>query len=76
MCELCDLVNTTFNAAPKQLTPLPIMGLFHRWGVDLAGPMNPTSSAGNKYVMVMVGHFTKHIEAVAIPLVAANLTGR
>ena len=44
--------------------------------MDLAGPMNPTSSAGNKYVMVMVGHFTKHIEAVAIPLVAANLTGR
>ena len=35
--------------------------------MDLAGPMNPTSSAGNKYVMVQVEHFTKHIEAVAIP---------
>ena len=76
MCELCDLVNTTFNAAPKQLTPLPIMELFYRWGVDLAGPMNLTSSAGNKYDMVLVEHFTKHIEAVAIPDTLAATTAQ
>jgi len=65
-CGLCDRVNTSFNAAPKQLTPLPVMGLFYRWGVDLAGPLNPTSSTGNRYVMVLVEHFSKHVEAVPI----------
>lgn len=75
-CELCDRVNASFNAAPKQLTPLPIVGLFYRRGVDLAGPMNPTSSAGNRYVMVLVEHFSKHIEAVPIPDKLAATTAR
>jgi hypothetical protein len=46
---------------------LPIMGLFYRWGVDLAGPF-ATSRRGNKYVMVCIEHFSKF--AVLVPLLA------
>ena len=48
------------------LHPLPIMGMFYRWFVDLAGPF-PPSEYGNDYIMVMIEHFSKWVKVVAIP---------
>ena len=75
-CSLCDRVNTTFNATAKQLNPLPILGLFYRWGVDLAGPLNPTSSAGHKYVMGTIEHFTKFVDVTPIAVKSAATTAQ
>jgi hypothetical protein len=50
---------------PK-LKPLPIMGMFYRWGVDLC-KMPVPSKDGNRYVVVMIEHFTKWVELVPIP---------
>jgi hypothetical protein len=55
------------------------MGLFYRWGVDLC-KMPHTSKDGNKYVVVMIEHFTKWVELVPIPekssfYIAAALKG-
>ena len=46
--------------------PLPIMGMFYRWSVHLAGPF-PQSEYRNYYIMVMIEHFSKWVEVVAIP---------
>ena len=48
------------------LHPLTIMGVFYRLCVDLAGPF-PQSEYGNYYIMVMIEHFSKWVEVVAIP---------
>ena len=48
------------------LHPLPIMGMYYRWSVFLAGPF-PQSEYGNYYIMVMIEHFSKWVEVVAIP---------
>ena len=64
-CAACDRVNSTFTARSADLHPLPICGLFYRWGVDLCGPFDPTAR-GNKYVMVAVEHFSKY--TLLIPL--------
>ena len=70
-------VNTTFNAIAKQLNSLPILGSFYRWGVDLAGPLNPTSSAGrHKYVMVTIEHFTKLMDVTPIADKSAATTAQ
>ena len=45
---------------------LPIMGMFYRWSVDLAGPFLQ-SEFGNYYIMVMIERFSKWVEVVAIP---------
>jgi hypothetical protein len=50
---------------PK-LKPLPIMGMLYRWGVDLC-KMPVPSKGGNRYVVVMIQHFTKWVELVPIP---------
>ena len=73
-CTLCDRINTAFNRSAPELQPLPIQGVFYRWGVDLAGPFNPVSSTGNKYVMVMIEHFTKYIDVTPIPDKLASTT--
>ena len=65
-CEVCDRVRSSFNTLSPQLQPLPIMGLGYRWSLDFAGPLRATKR-GAKYVLVMVEHFSKWIELVALP---------
>ena len=65
-CKACDLARSNFNAALPSLQPLPVMGLFYRWSVDLTGPF-PTSRSGMRYVMVMIEHYSKFVELAAIP---------
>ena len=60
-CEVCGKIRATFGSSPAELQPLPIEGLLYRWSVDLLGPL-PTSKSGNRYVMVMVEGFSKHLE--------------
>ena len=42
------------------------MELGYKWSLDFAGPLPPTPR-GVKYVLVMVEHFSKWIELVALP---------
>lgn len=64
-CEHCSRVQASFTAKPEQLQPIPISSMGFRWHVDLAGPF-PTSTMGNKYIMIAVEAFSKHLEAVPI----------
>jgi hypothetical protein len=41
-----------------QLQPLPIMGLGYKWNLGFAGPL-PMTPRYNKYVLVMIEHFSK-----------------
>ncbi|PNW79026.1 hypothetical protein CHLRE_09g398141v5 [Chlamydomonas reinhardtii] len=65
-CEACDRAKASYNGQQQELRPLPIGGLFYRWGVDLCGPFNETKH-GNKYVMVCVEHFSKFVLFLPIP---------
>jgi transposase-like protein len=42
------------------------MGLGYRWSLDFAGPL-PVTPRHNKYVLVMIEHFSKWIELVVLP---------
>ena len=73
-CASCSRVDSSnFGAFTPQLQPLPVMGMFYRWHVDLAGPF-PLSTMSNKYVMVCVEAFSKHAELIPIPNKAASTT--
>jgi hypothetical protein len=64
-CVVCDRVRASFNAPMPQLQPLPIMGLGYRWSLDFVGSL-PVTPRYNKYVLVMIEHFSKWIELVAL----------
>jgi hypothetical protein len=65
-CGLCRRVNADFNAKAPVLQPLPIKGLFYRWGVDLCGEFLKTPR-GNRYIMVCIEYFSKHVELIPLP---------
>jgi hypothetical protein len=65
-CTVCDHVKANFEVKDPALKPLPIMGMFYRWGIDLC-KMPFKSVSGNIYVVVMIEHFSKWIELVPIP---------
>jgi hypothetical protein len=65
-CTVCDHVKANFEVKDPALKPLPIMGMFYRWGVDLC-KMPFKSVSGNRYVVVMIEHFSKWLELVPIP---------
>ncbi|KAJ9531307.1 hypothetical protein QJQ45_006751 [Haematococcus lacustris] len=72
-CHVCDRARASFNLRAAQLSPLPVQGLFYRWGVDLAGPL-PRTHRGHEYLMVCIEHLTKHVELVPIPDRLASTT--
>jgi transposase InsO family protein len=65
-CEHCGRVNASFAAKPVQLQSIPISSMGFRWHVDTAGPF-PESRRGNKYILVAVEAFSKHLEVVPMP---------
>ena len=72
-CQLCGRVNASFTAGTDTLNPLPLEGMFYRWGVDLAGPL-PVTRRANKYVMICVDHWSKVVELIPIPDKSAACT--
>ena len=73
-CELCGRVNAAFNARAPQLNPLPLQGMFYRWGVDLAGPFVKSRGRGNMYVMICVEHWSKVVVLIPIQDKTAECT--
>lgn len=64
-CEVCNGRKTLFRKNPE-LQPLPPMPIWTRVSIDTMGPY-PKTSRGNKYIVVAVDHFSKWVEAKAIP---------
>ena len=48
------------------LTPIYTGEPFERVAMDLIGPL-PRTERGNRYILTVVDHFTKHVEAYALP---------
>ncbi len=64
-CEQCDRVRTSFSSRQLTFSPLPIQGMFYRWSHDLDREL-PQTSKGNVYIMIMIEHFSKWVELVAL----------
>jgi hypothetical protein len=54
------------NIPTPQLQPLLIMGLGYPWSLDYFDPLNLTPQH-NRYVLVMIKHFSKWLELVPLP---------
>ena len=64
-CEVCDRVRSSFNSLSPQLQPSLIMRQGYHWSLDFVGPLVVTPGGAN-YVLVMMEHFSKWIELIAL----------
>ena len=75
-CTVCQLNRDTNPRLTRELELFPeIQGPFLRLGIDHVGPL-PETERGNRYVLVVVDHFTHWVEALAVPDVTAETTAR
>ncbi|XP_015081458.1 uncharacterized protein K02A2.6-like [Solanum pennellii] len=51
--------SSTPQRTPCHYSPWP----FAAWGMDVIGPIEPTTSTGHKFIVVAIDYFTKWIEA-------------
>ena len=73
-CDACARKKADFKKDPE-LHPIPPLPSFQRFCMDTLGPF-PCTPRGNINVIVAVDHFTKFIEARAIPNKKASETAR
>ncbi len=74
-CEQCDRVKTSFSFRQLMLSPLFIQSMLYRWSCDLVGKL-PQTSKGNVYIMIMIEHFSKWVELVALPNKSSHNTNQ
>src|ERR1043165_4693902 len=66
-CEECQIHAGIQNAPASELHSIIKPWPFRGWALDLIGEIRPTSSKGQRYILVGIDYFTKWVEA--IPLV-------
>ena len=66
-CEECQVHAGIQHAPASELHSIVKPWPFRGWALDLIGEIRPTSSKGQRYILVGIDYFTKWVEA--IPLV-------
>lgn len=65
-CDACQRANASNKAPASTLHPISVKEIFHRWGIDMVGPLT-TTKMGNKYLVVATEYLTRWPEAAAVP---------
>ena len=66
-CKSCQENKPDFDKSLGLANPdKPKEEPFHTVSIDVHGPINPPSTKGNKYIVLLVDHFTKWIELKAV----------
>jgi len=76
-CQQCQLVRSkgSIRSGDEQLKSIPIYDLFHRVALDTTGPL-PETRSGNRYILVVIDHYSKWCEAKAVADHSAKIAAR
>ena len=53
------------HVPPSELHALTSLWPFSVWGIDIIGKISPKSSSGHEFILVVIGYFTKWVEAAS-----------
>ena len=71
-CHSCQIYGDQIHVPPLELQNLASPWPFSAWGVDIMGPIRPTTSNDHKYIIVAVEYFSRYVEAALLPIVTAH----
>lgn len=61
-CDRCQRGKRNYNPNNPPLSPMPLVGRFHRWHIDILGPLSKTKD-GYEHILLVVDSFTRWTEA-------------
>jgi hypothetical protein len=74
-CPNCLARKPNHVTVHRDMFSIPVSEPFEIMGMDILGPL-PTTQHGNRYVLVCTDHFTKWVEAFAIPEFNGSIIGQ
>jgi len=66
-CKACQIHADFINQPPELLHPTIASWPFEAWGIDVIGPISPSSTKGHLFILAITDYFSKWAET--IPLV-------
>ncbi|CAC5368923.1 unnamed protein product [Mytilus coruscus] len=60
-CDRCQRAKRNYNPNNQPLSPMPHVGRFHRWHIDILGPLSKTKD-GYEHILLVVDSFTRWTE--------------
>jgi hypothetical protein len=71
-CHECQIHGNFIHQPHELLHPTSMSWPSEMWGMDVVGPIHPTSSKGHKFILVATDYFSKWVEVVALIEVKAK----
>ena len=67
VCPVCQRMNKRLNLERPELNPVPVKSPMYHIGIDFVGPISPSSSSGNRYILTVSDYFTRFAWAKVLP---------
>jgi len=65
-CKTCQ-IHTDFIHQPLELLHSIVASWpFKAWGINIVGPISPSSIKGHRFILVMTDYFSKWVEAIPL----------
>ena len=71
---MCQRGANKSSTITPELHPVPVKSPWYHIGIDFIGPIHPTSSQGNRYILTVSDYFSKWAEAIPLPSKHAFVT--
>ncbi|XP_055835263.1 uncharacterized protein LOC129903746 [Solanum dulcamara] len=64
-CHQCQVHDDLIRVPPHELNAMSFLWLFVAWGMDIIGPIEPSTSNGHRFILVAIDYFTTWVEAAS-----------
>ena len=71
-CHACQVHGDFIHQAPGYLHSTTSTWPFEMWGMDLVGPISPSSSKGHRFILTITDYFSKWAEAIPLKEVKSS----
>ncbi|XP_037526097.1 uncharacterized protein LOC119403222 [Rhipicephalus sanguineus] len=73
-CDICQRTVPRHLVGRAPLGTMPVIETpFSRVGIDIVGPLSPTSYQGNRYILTMVDFATRYPDAIPLPSIESKM---
>jgi hypothetical protein len=70
-CHQCQIHADFIHQSHEPIHPIKMSWPFEMWGMDVVGSTHPPSSIGHRFILVVIGYFSKWSEVVILKEVKA-----